>query len=230
MAAVDVQQAIDLVPSHMRSVPGSFNIPVAKFPSAAKSGAVVDAAKIATSLVASFNQALETKDFPALSQLFVEDGYWRDHLALSWEFRTVHSPLRILDFLDRCSNSRDGFRLKQITVDDGAPVKAPKIVPIDASGSVSGVQFFVQVKTVIGTGLGLVRLVEDDGQWKIFTLYTRLEELEGHEQAINDRREKGAEHGGKPGRKNWAEKRESAADYQDGSEPVVLVVGMLLCH
>lgn len=215
------------VPSHMRTVPGSVNIPIAKFPSAPKTTETVDAAKVAGELVDAFNQTVHSGDYAAVSNLFVDGGYWRDHLALSWVFRTVQTPVKIREYLENCAKSKDGFRLKKIAVDDGASVKAPKILPIDASGNVLGIQFFVKVETVLGTGLGLVRLAEQDGQWKIFTLYTRLEELKGHEEAINERRPKGAEHGGKPGRKNWAEKRALAADFKDGSEPTVLVVGKL---
>jgi hypothetical protein len=105
-------------------------------------------------------------------------------------------------------------------------VRAPKFAPVDADGEVIGVQFFLTIDTVHGTGQGLVRLVEEAGNWKVFTLYTRLEELKGHEQNIFDRRPVGAEHGGKPGRSNWADKRAEAIDYADGSEPAVLVVGM----
>lgn len=224
MATVDVQ-AIQPVPSHMRTVPGSVNIPVAKFPSAPKSLEEVDAAKVAASLVNSFNQALDKKDYAALSKLFSEDGYWRDHLALSWVFRTVQHPPQILEYLQSCTSSRDGFRLRKIGVDASTPLKAPKIVPIDASGSVSGIQFFITAETAIGTAVGLTRLVEENGHWKIFTLYTRLEELRGHEPLINSRRPKGAEHGGKPGRKNWSERTEAAANLEGGNEPAVLVVG-----
>ncbi|KAF7553665.1 hypothetical protein G7Z17_g3439 [Cylindrodendrum hubeiense] len=224
MATVDVQP-VQSVPSHMRTVPGSVNIPVAKFPSAPKIAAAVDPAQVAASLVDSFNQVLDRRDYAGLSQLFVDDGYWRDHLALSWVFRTVKSPPRIQEFLKSCAGSKDGFRLKKIAVDNTTKVRAPKIVPIDASGNVSGIQFFVAVETVLGTGVGLARIVEQGGQWKIFTLYTRLEELRGYEEAINERRVKGAEHSSTPGRKNWAEKRASAANFNDGNDPSVLVVG-----
>ncbi|KPM44550.1 hypothetical protein AK830_g2052 [Neonectria ditissima] len=224
MATVDVQTA-QPVPSHMRTVPGSVNIPVAKFPAAQKSSGTINAADAAAALVDSFNKALDRRDYAALANLFVDDGYWRDHLALTWVFRTVHSPPRIHDFLKSCAGSKDGFRLKKISIDNATAVKAPKTVPIDASGNVTGIQFFVVAETVLGTGVGLARLVEQGGQWKIFTLYTRLEELRGYEQAINERRVKGAEHGQKPGRKNWADKRAQAANFTAGNDPAVLVVG-----
>lgn len=214
------------IPSHMRPVPGSVNIHVAKFPPVAKSASTVDPTVAASNLVSTFNQALDKKDFTALSHLFVDNGYWRDHLAVTWSFRTVWTPPTILDFLQNSSRSRDGFRLRKIAVDGRTAVRAPKVAPIDTAGQVSSVQFFITLETVLGAGTGLVSLVEQGGQWKIFTLYTRLEELRGHEEAINGRRARGVQHGGKPGRKNWAETRQADTEFTS-SEPSVLVVGKL---
>ncbi|RJE24726.1 monooxygenase [Aspergillus sclerotialis] len=221
MAAAAVESAI---PSHMRPAPGSVNIHVAKFPPATKSASTIDPAAVASNLVRSFNQALYNNDFTALSHLFVDGGYWRDHLALTWAFRTVHTPSAILDFLWSASRSKDGFRLRKIAIDDTTDIKAPKLAPIDTSGQLSGVQFFITLETVIGAGTGLVSLVEQGGEWKIFTLYTRLEELCGHEEAVNKRRSQGVQHGGRPGRKNWAERRQEEAEFTS-SNPAVLIAG-----
>ncbi|RQM05774.1 hypothetical protein DH86_00003991 [Scytalidium sp. 3C] len=129
-------------------------------------------------------------------------------------------------FLQACAESKDGFRLKSIDIDATTTVRSPKVVSIDAAGSVSGIQSFVTVETVLGTGVGLMRLVENElGEWKIFTLYTRVDKLNGHEEATRHRRPKGAEHGGKPGRQNWADKREAEVDLSTGKEPAVLVIG-----
>ncbi|KAJ8121222.1 hypothetical protein ONZ43_g2274 [Nemania bipapillata] len=223
--ATDEVQSIKLVPSHMRCVPGSVNIKVAKFPSPTKHVEDLDPSRIASSLVGAFNIALEKEDYSSIASLFVEDGYWRDHLAVSWVFRTIQTRPRILDFLQSSAGSKDGFRLKSVDVDASTAIRGPKVATIDASGSVSGVEFFIKLTTVLGTGVGIVRLVEQGGQWKIFTLYTRLEELRGHEETVNDRRAKGVEHGGKPGRKNWAEKRAAEADINTGNEPAVMVIG-----
>lgn len=223
-AAADVQS----VPSFMRTVPGSINIPVAKFPSPPKSVSIsIKPQEVAANVVKSFNRALLRNDYSTLSTLFQEDGYWRDHLALSWKFRTVQGPDSILNFLTNCAGSKDGFRLKEITVDDSLEVRSPKVLPIDSSGHVLGVQFFFTLKTALGTGQGLCRLAEDHGQWKIFTFYTRIQELTGYEESINHRRPKGAEHGGQPGRKNWAERRAVASNFEGESEPTVLIIGKL---
>jgi hypothetical protein len=216
--------AVD-IPSHMRPVPGSINIAAAKFPQSVKPAKSIQPSEIAADFVSSFNTALQRKNLLDVSLLFLEGGFWRDHLALTWQLRTLQGPARIYDFLKGAATSRDGFRIKKIEVDASNAVRAPKLAPVDADGEVMGVQFFLTIDTVIGTGLGLVRLVEEAGQWKVFTLYTRLEELKGHEEAIYDRRPRGVEHGGKPGRQNWADRRAAAIDYTDGSEPAVIVVG-----
>ncbi|KAH6986444.1 hypothetical protein BKA56DRAFT_546205 [Ilyonectria sp. MPI-CAGE-AT-0026] len=210
----------------MRTVPGSINIPVAKFPSPSKSVSISNnPQEVAAKVVEKFNNALLGNDYPTLSALFQEDGYWRDHLSLSWKFRTVQGPHSILNFLTNCAGSKDGFRLKEIAIDNSLEVRSPKVLPIDSSGHVLGVQFFLTLKTAFGTGQGLCRLVEDDGRWKIFTLYTRIQELKGYEELVNHRRPKGAEHGGQPGRKSWAERRAVASNFEGASEPTVLIIG-----
>lgn len=220
MASADVQT----VPSHMRSEPGSINIPLAKFPATSRA-TVLDADKTATDFVGTFNKALNEHDYRTVSDLFVEEGFWRDHLALSWAFRTVRGPKGILDFLQHCAGSRDGFRLKSITIDRSSTVRAPQVAPMDGVGDVSGIQFVFKLETVIGSGEGVARLVEHRGNWKIFSLYTSLQELKGHEEAVYHRRAQGVDHGGNPGRKNWAERRVLESGYGDGSEPSVLIVG-----
>ncbi|KAJ4174210.1 hypothetical protein NW754_004625 [Fusarium falciforme] len=216
--------AID-VPSYMRTVPGSINIPVAKFPAPSKTPASSDPQEVAAALVENINQAVQKHDYPALARLFADDGYWRDHLALSWVFRTVQGPSAILDFLKSAAGSKDGFRLKSISIDDSSAVRSPKTIPIDGLATVFGVQFFFTIETALGTGQGLARAVEHNGEWKIFTLYTRLQDFKGYEESINEHRPKGVEHGGKPGRKNWAQRRAAAANFEDGSEPAVLIIG-----
>ena len=218
----------EILPSHMRVATGSVNIPIAKFPTAASSTEAPDPRSIAQKFVEQFNSALQAQDFDALSSFFINEGYWRDHLALTWAFRTLNSPPKIKEFLQTSATSKDGFRLKKISIDDGSAMRAPKVMPADPEGAVLGVNFFLTIETVIGTGAGTVTLVERDGAWKIFTFYTRLEELKGHEQTVNGRRPRGVAHGHNPDRRNWAERREEEASMQDGHGPAVLIIGKLV--
>ena len=223
MAAVaEVEHAVQ---THMRPVDGPVNIPLAPFPGAEKSQHPVDPDRTASDIVQAFNQALDKRNFPGIANLFLKDGFWRDHLALSWQLRTVQGTDGIVQFLSSCSESRDGLRLKKISIDRSSSVRAPTVCPIDPAGEVQGIQFFFSVETSLGSGVGVARLVPQNGSWKIFTFYTALQELKGHEELTYHRRVKGVEHGGHAGRKNWAEQRTADCNYENGKEPTVLIIG-----
>lgn len=226
MATPDIQQN---VPSHIRGVPGSVNIPVARFPVPSKS-VIREPEQIASNLVNAFNLALAKRDFGDIASLFGDNGFWRDHLALSWQLRTVQGHEPIVEFLEKCSESRDGMRLQKISIDRSTSIRAPKVCALDGAGEVQGVQFFFTAETVHGSAVGIARLAQQNDAWKIYTLFTALKELKGHEELLGHRRPKGAEHGGHPDRKNWAEKRADFSAYTDGHEPSVLIIGKFLSH
>ncbi|KAI1609683.1 dimethylaniline monooxygenase (N-oxide forming) [Exophiala viscosa] len=204
-------------PSKDRCEPGSVNIPVAKWPKTAVSTSA-DPAAVATQVVDGFNAALKAGDTKAVGELFLEDGYWRDHLANSWDLRTIKGGQNITDYLAKEN------RITSVELDKSTAVRSPSWAPFDGVGEVKGVQFFLNFESKVGSGTGLVRLAEQDGQWKIFTLFTTLREIKGSAERINEHRTKGAEHGGKPGRKNWQERREAEQRFE-GNEPTVLVLG-----
>lgn len=221
MAAASV---IDSMPPTMQYLPGSVNIPLTEFPPPS-SVVDVDAAHEVKSVVDRLNGSLDDTSLTSTAGLFAKGGYWRDHLMLSWNFRTVQGPSRIAEFLQACSRSRDGFRLRRMAVDDGSPSRRPATAPLDGQGRVLGIQAFLSVETVRGKGDGLIRLAHEDGGWKIFTMYTSLRELRGHEEGTFHRRPLGVSHGGQPGRRNWADERSLAREYKDGTEPKVLILG-----
>jgi len=204
-------------PSKDRCEPGSVNIPVAKWPKSAVSTSA-DPGAVATEVVDRFNAALKAGDTKAVGELFLEDGYWRDHLANSWNLRTIKGAQNVTDYLIKES------QLISVALDKSTAVRSPMFAAFDGVGEVKGVQSFLNFESKVGSGTGLVRLAEQDGQWKIFTLFTTLREIKGSEERINGHRTKGAEHGGKPGRKNWQERREAEQRYE-GNEPTVLVLG-----
>ncbi|KAJ9484935.1 hypothetical protein VN97_g8427 [Penicillium thymicola] len=221
MATTGIQQN---VPSHIRGVPGSVNIPVARFPVPSKS-VIREPEQIASNLVNAFNLALAKRDFGNIASLFGDNGFWRDHLALSWQLRTVQGHESIVKFLERCSESRDGMRLQKISIDRSTSVRAPKVCALDGAGEVQGIQFFFTAEAAHGSAVGIARLTPQNDTWKIYTLFTALKELKGHGELLGHRRPKGAEHGGHPDRKSWAEKRADLSAYTEGHEPRVLIIG-----
>ncbi|KAI5461960.1 hypothetical protein BGZ63DRAFT_354986 [Mariannaea sp. PMI_226] len=209
----------------MRSVPGSINIKAVEFPKSPKATAL-DPEAPAAHVVQLFNQALDEKDNSALAALFTEDGLWRDHLALSWSFRTAQGHKAIQDFLHDLASTGEALRLQSIALDNTAPTRKATNSFLDASQEVHCLQFFFTLKTTIGSGQGVARLIEaGPGDWKIYTLYTSLQQLDGHEENVFQNRPRGVQHGGNPGRKNWSDRRRAEKSFEDGYEPEVLILG-----
>lgn len=202
----------------MRVEEGSVNLPIADFAAVSGEADGVDTNAAATAWVDAFNKALAAGDYLGVSKLFLSESYWRDHLALSWAFRTLKGPKQIADFLS------DGCRLKRIAIDRSSDYRSPQVNGFDGDGRIKGVQTFVTVENDVGNGLGLARLVKHEGKWKAFTFFTSMREIKGHEEATFSKRPQGVDHGGNPGRRNWQERRMAQQNFED-SEPVVLIVG-----
>ena len=209
------------LPSHERYEPGSVRIPIAVYPSTASQDVSPSEADAAVSkVVESFNTALAAKDYNAVGQLFLKDGYWRDHLALSWELRTLKGTDKII------SKLQESCPLKHVEVDRSNAFISPTPAPLDGKGAIKGVQSFVIIETEFGSGRGIIRLAQENGQWKIWTLYTLLTDLKGYEEPKGVKRPNGVQHGANPGRKNWLDRREEETAFAN-SDPDVLIVGKL---
>ncbi|GKT82387.1 flavin-binding monooxygenase-like protein [Colletotrichum tofieldiae] len=204
-------------PNSERVEPGSVNLPPRAYPPSVRSTSV-DAGKAAAEVINAFNAALKSKNYKNLAQLFVPDGYWRDHLALSWDLRTLKGRDKIQSFLSQ------GCRLKEAIIDTSTAYRAPHFAPVDGHGKVQCLQFFIKANTDVGPAEGVVRLIDSGGKWEIFTFFTVLRELKGHEEPLRHRREKGVEHVRQRESKNWKDKREDGINYVD-SEPTVVIVG-----
>lgn len=193
------------------------NIPIPAWPKDTTTTSV-DADEIATKVIGTLKLALDRGDNAAVARLFIDNGYWRDHLCLTWDLRTMKGTSKIQEFLD------NGHHLQNIDVDRSSPDRSPKLTALDPNETVMGVQFFTKVTTQHGSGRGLINIVDDSGDWKIFTCFTTLTELTGFEEAIGRNRPKGVQHGAMPSRKNWLDRRKDELDFQD-HDPEVLIIG-----
>lgn len=205
------------IPSRDRIEPGSYNIPLGKFPQTC-STASIDPNKVASELIEQLNSALSAKDYQAVSNLFLENGYWRDHLCLSWDFRTLKGREDISSFLSK------GCRLVSVDIDRSSAFRAPHVGPIDGFGDVTGVEFFTKATTQLGSGQGVARVAEIDGTWKFSTFFSSLTDIKGHEESVNHRRPRGVQHGEQKGCKNWLEKRIDDINFE-GKSPAVIIIG-----
>lgn len=214
------------IPSYQRVEPGSVNLPVADL-KAIKVVKPHDIDRATEEWVSSFNKVVQSSDYSSLSQLFLPQAFWRDHLCLSWDARTLKGPESMAAFLNK------GCRLKGVAIDRSSDFRKPVVTGFDGKGNVQGVQTFLTTESDVGRGLGVVRLVQQDGKLKVFTLFTSMRELKGHEEAVFGRRPEGVAHGGQPGRKNWLERRVADENFEE-SQPTVLILGEsgcpFICH
>lgn len=161
--------------------------------------------------LAAFEQALRARDVERAAGMFTRSSYWRDLIAFSWNITTAEHPDGIATFLadtlDRVDPS--GFGLEE---------------PADeADGVVTG---FYRFETAVGRGRGVIRLTEEAGEDRCWTLLTTLYELKGHEESWRRRRPMGAEHGASRRRTTWREQRQQEAkELGTTTQPYVLVVG-----
>lgn len=209
--------------SSQRSEPGSVNIAIARWPpSPTASDGRIDARTIAAETVQAFNSHLPAspsrESAQGIASLFLDDSYWRDHLALSWDPRTLKGRSQVASFL------QDNSRLTRVELDTSTEWRSPRAVAFNPRGSARGIQFYTTFTTEVGSGRGIVRMAEENGEWKIWTFFTALEEIKGHEEPLGPRRPDGVVHGANPERKNWTDRRREESSFEH-SDPDVLIIG-----
>ncbi|KAL2839267.1 hypothetical protein BJY01DRAFT_257784 [Aspergillus pseudoustus] len=192
--------------------PGSINIAVGQIP-AADIVEVKNVREVAAEIVGILNHRLRHRDTEGISSLFYEDSYWRDHLGLSWDLRTLKGRNSICQFL----NSQ--FSLEQVDLDESSPFRAAQL---QSFGGISVIQFFHTFTTKSGRGRGVTRLISVKSEWKIWTMFTSLHELIGFEESVASRRPDGHEQ--LKGGKNWFKLRTEDLSF-DSSDPTVLIIG-----
>ncbi|MCJ1476867.1 hypothetical protein MMC13_005536 [Lambiella insularis] len=211
------------VPSSNRTLPGSHTLPQVHYPKSAHPSQL-DPESVVVEWLSLCNDHLQS-DASTFSKIFLTESYWRDLLCLTWDFHTLHGPEKIAALI---KTQGKGSRITCLALDRTSDVGRAKFAPIDFGESLQGIQSFLTVETDVGRGRGLVRLVKDTadgGKWKAFTLFTSLQELKGHEELVGERRPTGVDHGSRPGRKNWKERRDAEQNFEDGIEPTVIIVG-----
>jgi len=161
-----------------------------------------------------------------LGRIFMLESYWRDHLTLSWEFHTLHGLPQIERFLQR---SGEGSNLVSIAVDDSEASRYPKLTALDPDKKVKCIEVFLVIKTIVGGGRGVARLVQDpeDNTWKAYTLYTSLQWLDEHPEPTKHLRPSGLNYGDRNLGKNWVDHRSAQTAFEEHLQPTVLIIGTI---
>jgi putative flavoprotein involved in K+ transport len=183
--------------------------------------------EIAGSWLAGFEEAVRAGDAQAAAGLFVDGGYWRDILALTWDLRTFAGRDRIAAGLAawRPARSPSGFWLEDT---------APDMFERRTQGWT--IEAFFTFETDIARCRGHIRLLTDpqSGDWKAWTLLTEMEDLKGFEEKAGALRPvSSAPHGVLPPGGNGAGPAAASpaataltpAPARPAADPEVLVVG-----
>ena len=159
-----------------------------------------------------FERALAATDDTALRALFHPDSYWRDALALTWRIQTVSGGDSVAAALRKHARQ---CRVTSFALDSRRT--APREV---TRAGTKAVEAFFRFETDLGRGTGVLRLRGD----KVWTLFTTLDELKGHEENVGGRRPDGLGYSREFRGPNWLDLRKADAAYTN-REPTVLIVG-----
>jgi hypothetical protein len=182
----------------------------------------VDAPAVASTWFRAFSAALSARDAAAASALFASDSYWRDMLALTWDYRTFRAPDAIQTFLaDRLAVVAPA----NLALDAAAPPVLER--PYD---DLAWVQLFFTFDSAVGPSSGIARLVPTaGGAWSAHTVYTVLEGLKGAPERTGTHRDPEPNHG------LWVEKRRREVECEDEAPRAIVIGGgtcwlaLLLC-
>lgn len=156
-----------------------------------------------------FGKALQDGKIQEVIDLFLDDCYWRDLVAFTWNIKTVEGKDQIRDML---TSQLAETAPSNWQIADGE-------VPTEEGGVVTS---WIKFETALARGYGLIRL--KDG--KIWTLLTTMVELKGHEEPKGFNRPLGAKHGAGKNRASWKEERErEEAELGYKTQPYCLIIG-----
>src|SRR5688500_7641877 len=170
-------------------------------------GTVAEPAAQVEQWLSRFEEALARGDAEGAAELFLQDSYWRDLAAFTWNLTTVEGPDGVRDMLEATlANAKPR----------GFATTAP---PAEAEGVTEG---WFAFETATGGGDGRVR--RKGG--KAGMLLAALRERKGHEGPRGAARPHGVEHGADRDRETWLEARErEAQELGHTRQPYGVIVG-----
>lgn len=160
--------------------------------------------------VFALDAAVANGNAASLSDLFADECYWRDLVALTWSLRIFSGRG---DVVSQLAKRADAESIRNFRLDDR--YSPPQW--IERAG-VRCIEGFARFETAAGACVSVFRL---NGEGKAWTFMTALESLtDAAPQPIADGPDVGAEMDAP----NWLDKRQAAASFQ-GRDPAVLIVG-----
>jgi len=173
--------------------------------------------RIAERWLADFSDALMARDTERASNMMHADGYWRDLLTYSWDFKTRHGAAAV-----RCWLAGAGDRVQL----RGCHVESEPFVGAVGEHKPT-LEFFFRFDTAIAQCRGFVRLVRDpegSGAPRALTILTSMRELSAFPEATGRNRPRADLRIESHSKENWLDRRQAAREFRE-SDPDVVVIG-----
>ncbi|EGO00177.1 hypothetical protein SERLA73DRAFT_52761 [Serpula lacrymans var. lacrymans S7.3] len=170
----------------------------------------LDVQHVAQQWFKAFSAGMMARRPNAVGSVLVDDAFWRDMFALTWDMRTFQSSPVIERFLtDQLRTfSLSSFKLRKELVRLERPYP-----------DLAWIQGFFDFETQVGIASGVFRLVPlSNGEWKAHAILTNLEDLKGFPEKIGSLRNFQPNHG------KWADQRVREKEFAD-ADPQVVVIG-----
>lgn len=193
----------------------ALDIPVVKLPTLSLLNASVppdlDVRKVAEAWFSAFSSAIESQDALAVTNLLLPDSFWRDFLALTWDFRTFRGKDKISVFL------KDQLPIIKIR---NVKLRNEYLELQQPYPDLVWISMMFDFETEVGIGSGIIRIVptQTHGDWKAHVVFTTLEDLKGFPEKIGALRNPFPNHG------LWAQQRQKEIEFE-GKDPTVLIIG-----
>ena len=168
--------------------------------------------EVAQTWLCAFESSLASGDTSNVTSLIHEDGWWRDHLALSWDFHTLRGLTNIKQFLEPVLSKA---RFHNLRIQESGKFAPNKQEPIQ---DLEWVESMFSFDTAVGSGKGIIRLVcMPNGTWKAHMVYTALQQLQVSKEMAGEFRPHGGNNSLKGGaiEGNWEERRQRQKEFVD---------------
>ncbi|KAG1791693.1 uncharacterized protein HD556DRAFT_1445047 [Suillus plorans] len=187
----------------------------------------VSSSEVATEWLNAFSAAITQSDTAAVGDPFLEDGFWKDVIALTWDFRTFEGRKDIKKLLDArlVATGLKELRLLQ------EPLNEPVLQKV--YHDLIWLRFCFGFTTKYGKGTAVVYLVPlPDSKWKAYTLLTCLNSLTNFPQKVCNHipssfltlRKLGPLRNREADNGSWEEKRRQETEFSN-NDPTVIVIG-----
>ncbi|KAF8835468.1 FAD/NAD(P)-binding domain-containing protein [Paxillus ammoniavirescens] len=163
----------------------------------------ISAADVATVWFQEFSSTVASSHIAGILDLSLDDGFWKDILALTWDLRTVEGRDTIKNLLDNRLIPTGFTRPRD-------PALFPDLVLL---------RLCFEFGTKVGKGTAVCYLAPVPGsKWKAYSLFTCLDSLNNFPEQIGSLRKRTVEHG------TWEEGRRQEVELVNGN-PTVIVIG-----